>query len=157
MKSRFLPAVIATLTLIGCRETVLGPPSGLPESSAGVPQQVVVGGVPVALETSLWRDFMPIAPPDGQALTALLTVRSQNGTPLPDGLQVTAAGVYYLGKRWTSEPESERGYDPTAIVYLARGGPRWGPGGTADVIVLLDFNGAKALLRAANQPITRTD
>jgi hypothetical protein len=60
---------------------------------------------------------------------------------------------------WRATPREEQPReDPTRVAIVARDGPRWGPGIAVDVVVRLrGANGATALVRAAAQPINRTD
>src|SRR2546426_9873342 len=43
------------------------------------PQQTTLAGVTLQLETYLWRDYQPVAPPDGEPLIAVLRVKSVDG------------------------------------------------------------------------------
>ena len=158
---RMHPVFVALLglALTACASRVNGPSTpALPNDPAVVPTNVAFGGATLALETYLNRDFMPFSPPDGRPLTAFVRVRSTDGAPLPVGLGVSWVGVYFQGQVWLSAPESMALYDPSVVEAITRDGPKWGPGETADVVVIVSVAGGhRALLRAADQPILRSD
>jgi hypothetical protein len=75
-------------TIIGCTLFVLwGCGGGGPATPSSVttsdlttaPTSVSIGGKSITLETSLWRDFQPIAPRDGKPLVALLHIKTEDG------------------------------------------------------------------------------
>lgn len=159
MSMRPLLVAVLGLALTACASRVNGPfPRVLPADPAVVPTTVTMRGATLALETYLNRDFFPVSPPDGRPLAAFVRVRSTNGAPLPIGLSVAWVGVYFQGQVWSSAAESQTPSDPSAVEAIARNGPKWGPGGTADVVVILSLAGEpRMLLRAADQPIHRSD
>ena len=123
------------------------------------PDTIVVDGRRLFLETYLWRDFMPISPPDGKPLTAIVYVTAVDAAPLPPAVSVDALWVVHADQVWTSwlqddpsEPRADR------IAKVARQGPKWGPGVYVDVIVrVFDAAHHAFLLRASQQYIGRTD
>jgi len=120
-------------------------------------QEMILAGVRVTLEANLVRDFMPMAPADGRPMLATFTVRSADGVPLPAGLVMTSAAITFGGETWRSTPAIVPMSDPTILMGQSRDGPKWGPGGSADVVVTLEAGGARGQLGAAQQPIRRTD
>jgi hypothetical protein len=154
---RTLTALAATLVLNACSPTT---PSPLPSDLAAAPTSVVLAGKSLVLDAYLWRDFMPISPPDGKPLTAVLRVRTDDGSDVPATVVVDMVWVLKGADTWSTLPREERSRSETAPIYelLARDGPKWGPGITVDVVVRLrDQSGRDALLRVANRPIQRTD
>jgi hypothetical protein len=159
MKTRLLIAALLGLALSACASRVSGPPAtGLPADPAVAPLSARLEGVTLTLETSLDRNFMPISPTDGGPLSAHLRVHSTNGRSVPVGLSVATVGVYFQGQLWSSAPEILATPDPSAVEAVTSGGPKWGPGVGADVVVILSLGGEpRALLRSANQTIRRLD
>jgi len=110
----------------------------------------------------MWRDFMPVSPPDGKPLIAIFTVMTVDSTDLPFGLQADAAWVVCEGEIWSTwideeapPPEDE---DPFRLVRIARNGPKFGPDVLVTAVVrLTDGLSTVYLLRADNQYIYRTD
>ena len=111
------------------------------------------------LDASLWRDFMPISPPDGKALVTVLQVRAEDGSEVPATVVVDMVWVLNGADVCSALPREERSRHETAPIYelVARDGPKWGPGITVDVVVRLrDQGGHDSLLRVANRPIKGT-
>jgi hypothetical protein len=155
MKRHIVPVLVLGLVVASCSEKVADPQ--VPPDTHGAPQRVTVAGAELVLETYLVRDFMPFAPPDGHPLRAVLQVRSVNGAPLPAGLTMPGAVVYFGKETWQSTPEIIPTSDPGLLMGNSSDGPKWGPGVTADVVVTLDLDGQQTRLGAAGQPIERTD
>jgi hypothetical protein len=157
----------AVLSLAGCSEEHLlnpAPPMLLsPEVLAAVraaPDSVTAHGATLRLSTYLWRDFMPIAPPDGEPLRAVFLVTTADSSAFPPLLFADAAWVLNGRSIWAtrvSETTPRLPGDPTLRVF-AEGGPKWGPGIEVDVVVRLRDAADRAwYLRAREQMIHRTD
>jgi hypothetical protein len=132
-------------------------PSAAAELRA-TPTSVVVHGVRLTLRTSLWRDFMPISPPDGKPLIVLARVEGADGSPVPAVIEATTISVVFSDSLWTAAAKEEQSRAAAAPAYevIARDGPKWGPGVHVDVVVRLTDGMRAWLLRAANQPIRGT-
>jgi hypothetical protein len=125
------------------------------------PTEIVIDGQRITLTTSLWRDFMPTMPPakNGHALTAVLSVQSS--------VRIESVWMVRGKDVWKpSQIEEQDLNDPTkpnlpgspVFRVVVRGGPKWGPGTSADVIVRVkDRRGRFHLLRAEKQGIGRVD
>jgi len=134
-------------------------PSPRPSDLAAAPTSVVLGGKTLVLDASLWRDFMPIAPPDGRPLVTVMQVRADDGSAVPATVVANMVWVLNGADVWSTLPREERSRNETAPIYelVARDGPKWGPGITVDVVVHLhDQSGHDALLRVAGRPINGT-
>jgi hypothetical protein len=143
-------------------EGVLDPPALVPVSSEvrSAPQEIALADVTVRLESYLWRDFQPIATPDGKPLTAVLRIKTIDGAPIPASLQADTAWVLNGDLAWAAAVREEwpRGAASSFFEVVARGGPKWGPGIEVDVVVRLrDEAGQYVLLQARAQLIQRTD
>lgn len=156
---RLLPILAtACFLLAGCdpQTTTISPePDRLPET----PAPVQIGENELTLETYLWRDFMPFAPPDGEPLVAVLKVRTVNGSALPAGVRADSVSITHLTEVWRAPVRQESAsLVPSVLTVHARNGPKWEPGVNVDVVLhLRDGTGRAIRLRAANQPIHRTD
>jgi len=156
---RLLPGCIAILVLSACGGSSPTAPAPLPSDLAAAPTRVVLAAKSLTLDASLWRDFMPISPPDGKPLVAVLQVRTEDGSEVPATVRAEMVWVLNGTDSWLSVPREERSRSETAPVYefVARDGPKWGPGITVDVVVRLgDAGGSESLLRVANRPIQGT-
>jgi hypothetical protein len=150
MTARSLLAPILGLTVLACAGRDQAPLTAPSVSSSG---QAVTGGPVLTLQTNLWRDFMPPAPPEGRPLTGALTVRTMDGSPLPPGLIMSSASVFYQGQTWVASPFGDPSPDPSTMVRLITGGPLWGPGVTVDVSVMLVVGRQRIILSAKRQTI----
>lgn len=120
---------------------------------AAAPESVEFAGRSYRLEAELWRDFQPVAPPDGQPLIAVVRVVAEDGQPLPEELVITRAWVRYRDELW-SPPEPDE--PPGPMLHLADG-PKWGPGVNVEVVARVRLGPEAGLLRVADRPILRTD
>jgi hypothetical protein len=126
------------------------------------PQAIVISGRAYTLETYLYRDFMPVSPPDGRPLTAIIRVSAEDRKPFPAALDADRIYVINGGDIWEAILPAESGSgDPSRqhqLEKVARDGPKWGPGIYVDVVVrIVESGGKDHLLRASNQYIARTD
>jgi len=124
------------------------------------PENVSFTGRQYHLESYLWRDFMPISPPDGKPLIALAKIISADSSEISLRLTVKHMWVVYDTLVW-SAPLSNESLPPTlpyVLEVIARDGPKWGPGVKVEVVVeIADTTGVAQLLRASEQMIYRTD
>ena len=156
---RLLMSLTAVLVLDACSGSSPTSPSPRPSDLAAAPTRVVLAGKSLALNASLWRDFMPISPADGRPLTAVLQILSEDGADVPATVSADMVWILNGADTWSTVPLEERSRNETAPIYelVARDGPNWGPGSTVDVVVRLrDAGGRDFLLRVANRPIQGT-
>jgi hypothetical protein len=155
---RLPPFGLALVLAAACSSEALLAPA--PPEFRDTPEQVTFDGLSVRLETYLWRDFQPIAPPDGQPLIAVLRITTTDGTPVPASLHADRAWVIADGVAWAASVQEERGRVAGSAFFevVARDGPKWGPGIAVDVVIRLrTSSGAPVFLGARGQPIHRTD
>lgn len=158
----FLTVVV--LILVGGCSFEDGSPL-LPKSSEipldelkGAPECIYLEGQECRLETYLWRDFMPICPPDGQLLIAMISVVGQNGGAIPADVKLKYLWVINGIQVWAVTFSEEPQHPENELQRIARDGPKWGPHIFVDVVVgLTRSNGRLLLLRAVDQWIARTD
>jgi hypothetical protein len=127
-----------------CRPAVASP--------ASAPERVEIGGREYTLSVNAWRDFQPVAPPDGQPLIVVVRAAAADGTPMPASISVDRVWVLNGKEQWSAKPDS-RSSSEAAI----RGGPKWGPGIKVDVVARLKQGKKTFLVRAAGVDIKRTD
>jgi hypothetical protein len=154
-------AVLSTILLVAvasCGPSPTAPPDPTPADLRAAPTSLTLDGRRIGLATSLWRDFMPISPPDGKPLVAVARVKADDGAPLPGSVRATDLWVLFDDALWHAAPKEERARAETAPEYevVAREGPKWGPSVTVDVVVRLTDGRRAWLLRAADQPIAGT-
>lgn len=154
---RSLPLVL----LAGCVEIAapgIDTPTELTLRRA--PTSIAVGEKILVLRTTLWRDFMPIAPVDGQPMVGIFGVETDDHSPFPAGVSIERAWVLKGSLAWVPELTNDPLYDPAPSqrAMIGRNGPKWGPAITVEVIVEIELpDGRRRLLRQPNVLIQRTD
>ena len=146
----FLPA---------CDDDVSAPDSNAPTMTlaqlASAPETLDLREQNYHLETDLWRDFMPISPPDGKPLLAVARLVSTE--PIPDDVKLVYLWVINGNRVWATRFAEEPVVSGNTIQGFARGGPKWGPGISVDVVVGVRIGSSELrLVRAPAQPISGT-
>ncbi len=126
---------------------------GATQDPAAAPESALVDGRELRLSAELWRDFQPMAPPDGQGLMAALSIGADDGLPLPGDVAISGVWVLNDKERWAPAFSGPAGM----LVANLTDGPKWAPGTQVDVVVRLTRDKQAWLLRAAGVPIRRTD
>jgi hypothetical protein len=121
-------------------------------SIASAPERVEIGGREYTLTANAWRDFQPVAPPDGEPLIVAVRVSAAEPIPTPADLSIDHVWVLNGKEQWSAKPDG-RASSEAAI----RGGPKWGPGIKVDVVARLKRGKQTWLVRAAGVEIRRTD
>jgi len=121
-----------------------------------------IQNVEIALETYLWRDFMPQSPPDGKPLRAVITVVPVDQEFLPADIDADKLWIINGQEVWAATLQSVRENLPTEnrakLEKMAHEGPKWGPGTVVTVVVqIIDQKGHSRLLKASHQLIHRTE
>lgn len=155
-----LVVLTACVLISGCSTSK---PSGPPISIdilLSAPEQIEIDGRKYVLETYMWRDFMPITPPDGKPLIAIIWVTATDSLKFPSSVDADWLWVIKDKKLWRTRfsNKQRRAYDDYKLEKVARDGPKWGPKIQVDVVVrLVDREKKTYLLKAPNQWIGRTD
>ena len=126
----------------------------------GAPEQVQVDGNTLVLETELWRDFQPFAPPVGWGLIAMALMSYADSLSLPAEVDLGYVWVLNDSEVWAAAftgPDPP-GWPDYMRVRTARDGPKWGPFIHVDVVVGVLIGDEEMLLLAAREQwIRRTD
>lgn len=129
-----------------------------PDSAAALrraPQQLPLDGVIFALDTYLWRDFMPIAEPEGSNLFSMVKLHTGNGGNIHIKPVLQAQYVIYGDAVWKT-PFERVDFYTNSIEGLSNGGPKWGPDVLVDVVLELQYEGLTYRILAKNQAIIAT-
>jgi hypothetical protein len=158
IKSVLLPAVC--LSFLCCQNPLA--PSVPIGNLLEAPEQIEIEGRVYALETYLWRDFMPPAEPGGSDLRAVLLITATDLLPFPDDVDSDRLWIIRGEDFWETGYSGEnRPRDGSHLHQLekwANGGPKWETGIEVQVVVrILSSRGDTYLLRAASQLINRTE
>ena len=135
-------------------------PSAVPlQDLQAAPKRIEINGIEYTLETHLNRDFMPVSPPDGQPLVALIKVKAPGETAISSKIDATRLWVVKGKEIWeTGFTGEERPTIGDTLEKIGRDGPKWEPGISVDVVVeIIDLKSGKSyLLKASNQAIHRS-
>lgn len=160
----FATALCCSFFLLGCELLDSeSPPVSIPiEKLKSAPERIKIEGRDLTLQTYLWRDFMPISPPDGRPLAGVFYIIATDTQPFPSSVRAQRAFLIKESEVWETGFSSEnRIPDPRRkhqLEKIVRDGPKWGPGIYVDAVVhLLDGANRSHLLRASKQLIHRTD
>lgn len=151
---------ISALVLVpACDDDVSAPDSNNPAITLAqlksAPETLDLPEQDYHLETYLWRDFMPISPPDGKPLAAV--VRLVSTEPIPDDVKLVYLWVVNGQQVWATRFAEEPVVSGNTIEAFANGGPKWGPGISVDVVVGVRIGSSELrLVRASEQPIEAT-
>jgi hypothetical protein len=151
--------ISALVVLPACDDDVSAPDSPLPydvslSQLVSAPEILDLPSQNYHLKADLWRDFMPISPPDGKPLIAV--VRLVSDAPIPDDVTLVYLWVVNDGLVWATKFSEEPVRSGNTIQGVARGGPKWGPDISVDVVVAVKFGDRFRLVRAVQQPIIAT-
>ena len=104
-----LGPVLGIALLCGCETTHVIRPSPLElltpsvlEQVRAAPDSLQVLGRTLRLATYLWRDYMPVAPPGGDPLRALMRITTTDGSEFPHELWADAAWVIHGAALWAT-------------------------------------------------------
>lgn len=115
-----LPAVLVLMIVAGCG-TACRCCRPAAASPASAPERVEIDGHEYTLSASAWRDFQPVAPPDGQPLIVVVKVSPSDTMTVPSDLAIDHVWVLNGKEQWSAKPEPGAAGMETAI----RGGPKW--------------------------------
>lgn len=120
-----------------------------------------LGGHKYVLNAYLWRDFMPVSPPDGQPLLSINDLIEVDSADVAATIELTKQYVIYQDSVWISTYDnSTRVVTPSfKIERISRNGPKWGPKVHVDVIAEVHDSGSQTdyYIREKHVLIARTD
>lgn len=88
------------------------------------------------LEAYLWRDFMPVSPPNGKPMISINWLINIDSTKMPDNIDLVEQYVIYNDSIWIAKyvDESTTTQPEYKISKISKEGPKWGPKIFVDVI-----------------------
>ena len=118
--------------------------------------EIVIGDITYTLETYMWRDFMPISPPGGKPLIAIIWVHASGIDDFPVSTTIERLWIIDGTNILSTAATEEVRVDGNEFEMVFRDGPKWGPGIGFDVVVKLSINAQIYYLKAVNQTIFAT-
>jgi hypothetical protein len=164
-----LATVAAIFAVSAMRQAAASPSASVAPAASASPAlasartQVTIGGRVYRLASddfTLWRDFMPVAPPGGRPLAAAIHVVVEDGAAFPTTITVDHIWVYgptaWEPATFEVRRAPEGGTRVNEIEIFANDGPKWDPGTEADIVVQLRSGGSTYLLRIDNVTVRMT-
>ncbi len=146
-KSFLLAAPVAILllaTLPSCRN-----PFSPIDDLDRIPEKVVIDGTVISMQALVYRDFMPGVEPGGSPLIAVITLAAAGRPDFPDHIGADKIWVSNRRETWESGFQDElrprSPAEPNIIELVARGGPKWEPETTVDIVVRITVRGGQYL------------
>lgn len=116
-------------------------------------EEVNVGGITYSLQTYMYRDFMPISPPDGRPLIVIIRVHALGVDDFPLSTIIERLWLIDGSNIISTLPTEEYSVDGNTLEMAFLNGPKWGPDIFVDVIVKLIDTDFSFCVKAVDQPI----
>ncbi len=123
-------------------------------------EQISIEGTTLELHAYLWRDFMPISPPDGKNLISINWLVDVDSVAIPSTIVLSEQYVINGDSLWEPSYTNEiRETKPYLIERISREGPKWGPNIEVTVIakVVDTSTNLEHFLIRENQQILKTE
>lgn len=122
--------------------------------------RVVIDGIELELQATLWRDFMPGQNPGGNGLMSINRLISTDSTAIPGHIVLSAQYVMSESSVWEAVYSEEIFDTPDFVIErIARNGPDWETG--IPVTIVAEVKSLKDdttyYVRLEEQKIYRTD
>lgn len=123
------------------------------------PLKLKIDDSQLTMDPYLWRDFMPISPPDGQPLAASINISTLDSNQFdPNIIPIKLWVVKSDSEVWQADISAEGvRRNESFIEFSVADGPKWEPGISVEVIVELRKSDQSYYLRASDVVIHRTD
>jgi len=156
-------SIILSLSFISCKDdsNPVEVPKEIPlETLHAAPETLSVAGQNIYLSTYMWRDFMPISPPDGKPLIAVVYIGTTDSTDISTEIDADVIYVIKGNEIWRAYLHKEEfpSYQnpPRGLIKVARDGPKWQTQILVDVVVNVNYRNNNYLLKAKDQFISET-
>ena len=121
------------------------------------PENVVINGNSYALYAYLWRDFMPVAEPNGSPLMCVINImKPDGGSILHSTTSLSKIYVVYGHHIWISDDFDTHLFSDDNWEVVIRNGTKWGPNVVVDVICEFTNAGKSYQLISKSKTINAT-
>ncbi len=156
-RKSFLPAVPVAILLLATFPSCRNPLSPVDDLDR-IPEKVVIDGTVISMQASVYRDFMPGVEPGGSPLIAVITLTAAGRPDFPDYIGADKIWVTNRRETWESGFQDElrprSPAEPNIIELVARGGPKWEPETTVDIVIRITVRGGSYLyLKSMNNRV----
>ena len=120
-------------------------------------EEIEIKDITYTIETYMWRDFMPISPPDGKPLIVIIRVHAIGIDNYPLSTVIERLWLIDVLNIVSTQSSEEYRVDVNTFEMVFRDGPKWGPGISIDVVVkLISIDSGIYYLKAFSQLIEAT-
>jgi hypothetical protein len=120
------------------------------------PETLLIENNTLILDTYVWRDFMPISPPDGQPMICSGFLKDVDSLPLVGGIIPTKQHVIFEDQVWSALPSEINKFNDFSIEYVTRNGPKWGPDIYVDVVIEFTYKDSLYSIQDKMQYVEKT-
>jgi hypothetical protein len=160
----FLVVIISTVLINGCEkdkiQNIKVDKDLVFELNNIADSIIVIDSHSYFLDVALWRDFMPISPPNGKPLISINWLICSDSAAIPSNIKLLRQYVINRDSIWIAEYLNNTRNTPVyEIEKISNNGPQWGPFIYVDVIAKIrDTNGNHDYyLKRSDVVIGRTD
>jgi len=98
------------------------------------PENIVITGNELMLDTYLWRDFMPGVEENESRLIGVIKFKGQSGFILSNAISISKVYVINNNEMWVCDTFETRVIEPDLFEIVVKDGPKWEPGINVDAI-----------------------
>ena len=157
-------ALLGTCFLAGCEKddlpNVKVDKDLIQELDSKVMKVATINSHDYFIDAYLWRDFMPMSPPNGNPLVSINWLISADSSAIPDNIKLEQQYVIYGDSIWIANYDNVTHQTPEyKIEKVSIDGPKWGPFVHVDVIAKISDSNTKLdyYLKLKGAHILRTD
>ncbi len=125
-----------------------------------IPRETKLNGFTFYIKKAfLWRDFMPISPPDGKPLAVVVEVEAKDKESFPKHFEANQLWIFNGDEKWEATVSDVKAAESNSIELSAGGGPKWKIGAKVDVVIKIEDKKSKEyiLIRIPDQEIQKTN
>ena len=101
------------------------------------PTTIQIDSTNFNLSVYLWRDYMPISPPEGKPMTASIDIIAISTTIFPTGIDADKMWLFDSTETWEADLTTQTPTEDYILSKRASGGPLWETGILVDAVVRL--------------------
>ena len=153
---KYFAIIIYSLIILSCSDPISSPPDIPIEELLSAPETLSVDNKSIVLKTFIYLNLMPIV--SETPMIVPIHLETADSSDIPISISLKSIYVVKESEVWksffTNEDPAESEIRPYRIIKIARNGPKWGPDIYVDVVVSLEINNKKYLIRASDQYIS---
>ena len=139
MKKSVFTILLCCLIIFGCngKNNSIISPDPIIDDLIKSPTSIQIDSTNFVLSVYLWRDFMPISPPDGKPMLASVEILTSDSSDFPENIDADKMWVIDSTNSWETFLYDQSVHESYSILKKASNGPKWEIGLYLDVVVRL--------------------